>query len=324
VYGVARLRRGEEPVSLGVVAWLYRVFDRAPRTGAPFRSAGDAQKWVAWQRTGWIMPAAVMCGLAVGLIMWALVSRDGGELVEGMFGGGAMLALVGFLGGLAMGNFGSHDGTTEMGNFLATRPMTTGELARTTLWTAARSVMLAWSIWAGAFLSVAAILWASYAGAALHMPEGVGWWYFPATLLGAWILAGGAATLVLAGHSALITKLICSLIFASVVTSLILPHVLTPAAVALVERGLAVGVAVAAMAGTAWAFGAARRRGMISWSTLAAALVAWAAGAAILALRWPLVPDQPSIAFVLLAGALALAVAPLGAAPLALAWNRHR
>jgi hypothetical protein len=156
------------------------------------------------------------------------------------------------------------------------------------------------------------------------MPEYLGWWYFPAIALGAWTLLGLSTTVSFAGHSTLMAKLICGVLAAFFAVSMGSPLLLSPTAQRWFTAALAASLAATMMGGTAWAFVAALRRQFIAWPTLVASLAAWLAAVATLALKWPLVPGQPPLAFALIAGALALAVAPLAAAPLALSWNRHR
>jgi hypothetical protein len=324
VVAVARNRRGAPPVSLGIVAWIDRVLDRPPVGGRPFRSPGHAQFWFEWRRKGWIMPAAAVFGLVVGLVIWFFASRDSKELIDAFVAGGGLLSLVGFIGGLCMGNVGPSDGNFAMGHFAATRPMTTADMARILLQAAASSVLLAWLIWATVFLLAYGILTASGAVPAAGLLAGFGWWYFPVTLLGAWTVMACFTSIGLTGRSRLFFQLLCGIAVAHIGITMFAKFVLPPELLPQFAGALTAGVGAALVLGTAWAFAAARRRLLVEWPTVYGAAGTWVVGTAVVVRQLAVHGLGPWQAHVLLAGLLALAVAPLAAAPLALAWNRHR
>ena len=71
---------------------------------------------------------------------------------------GAMLPVGGLIVGLVFGNVNTNlGGTLEMGPFQAARPMTSPDMSRTTLRAAGVSVLIAWAIWAAAYLALYAI-----------------------------------------------------------------------------------------------------------------------------------------------------------------------
>lgn len=82
--------------------------------------------------------------------------------------------------------------------------------------------------------------------------------------------------------------------------------------------------AVAAMLTTIWTFVAARRQRLIGWATVYVAATLWVALAVLIAVTdvWH-VWQRPAL-YISLVGVGALALVPLAAAPLALAWNRSR
>src|SRR5260370_33210228 len=96
-----------------------------------------------------------------------------------------------------------------MGNFLATRPMTSTEMARTMLKTAGISVLAAWVLWAAAFLVIYGILLATHVVPRPELPKELGWWYFPATLAGAWLAVAVLATIGQTGRPTLFMILFC-------------------------------------------------------------------------------------------------------------------
>jgi hypothetical protein len=50
IYGVTRNRCGMPPYSVGLLAWLGRVFAFGPETGLKFRSPIQAQLWFEWRK----------------------------------------------------------------------------------------------------------------------------------------------------------------------------------------------------------------------------------------------------------------------------------
>ena len=98
---------------------------------------------------------------------------------------------------------------------------------------------------------------------------------------------------------------------------------LKPQAQRLVEHGITAIVGVTLLLGPAWLYAAARRRHMIHAATLAAAF-AWVAVTAVFVTQLPMNDHASLPAYLFLTGPFAIAVAPFAAAPLAIAWNRHR
>ncbi|HQU42749.1 MAG TPA: hypothetical protein PK867_08050, partial [Pirellulales bacterium] len=182
VNGVSRARRGDTLPGLGIVSWLDRLFDRAPASGESFRSVAHAQSWFEWRQKGRLMPAITIFGIIAGCCIWLISSRDPTTLYEGILAGGGMLSVAGLLGGLLLGNCGSSDADLSMGQFLATRPMASTEMARTILKTGVKGLLLAWIIWLAAFLTISLSLRAVEAAPRPLLPRGIEWWYFPASL----------------------------------------------------------------------------------------------------------------------------------------------
>lgn len=143
VAGLARHRCGESLPSLGIIAWLNRIFDPAPDVGQPFHSAAQAQDWYEWRQKGWAMPAMVVFGVVGAFGLWLIFNRNAHELFNAYLVGGGLLSVGGLIGGLIVGNSGPNDADFNMGNFLATRPITTSNIARTILKTAAKSTVIA-------------------------------------------------------------------------------------------------------------------------------------------------------------------------------------
>jgi hypothetical protein len=325
VYGVARNRRGEPPFSVGIVDRLAALFARRTAPVLEHPSPDHAQRWHEWQRKGWVAPMIVGSVLVIALPVWATTNRNPRELVEGLVAGGFMLTIAGCLAGLIFGHPGGKDGDFTLGGFLATRPMTNSRLASATLITAAQSLLMAWFIWLVVFLATLAVLATILRLPKQILPAELGWWYFPITLIGPWTAAAIVMTAGLTGRSKLFFQLAAAAAAGYITLAVISNYALTTGAQRWLDYALAVTVGVALVGSVAWLYTAALKRRMIRPATLVAVACVWAITTAIAVTQWPTGGDQSLLpAFALAAGLLALAVAPFAAAPLAMAWNRHR
>jgi hypothetical protein len=326
VAGVARSRRGEPPFSLGVVAWfestLDRLFDRAPSAASAFRSPAHAQFWYHW-RHGWLAPAIAIAFLFLGLTIWLFSNHYPQDLVAGVFGGVGAIMCAAFVGGIALADVSSGRDAV-MSQFLATRPMTPADQARIILRAAAASMLLAWAVWAVAAALAYGVCAAVGAWPSPLVPQDQDWRQIPAAFIGSWICMSNAAAAVLAGRPRGLVRIIAGAIAAYILIVFTAKFALSSHAQQ--QLGLALGVSfgVACLLGTIAAFVAARRRALVEASTAWAALAVWAALVVVAVLVLPSAIPAPRTAYALLVGVLALAVVPLAAAPLALAWNRHR
>lgn len=270
------------------------------------------------------MPAIVGMGLFMGFGIWLLANRSANALFEGLVAGGALLVLAGLLGGFVFGNVGRVDSDIQIGQFLATRPLTNTQLAGTILKTTAKGVFFGWAIWAIAFAIICAVLRALPVTLGVTPPAPLGWWYIPIVLLGAWTAAGVMVALTLTGRQHLVAGFIFVAITLGVGLMVFSKTVLSPQAQDYFARGVAVFCGVIFLLGTIWALVAARRRELITGQTLSLGAVAWAALCVLAVFFWsPTSVDRLSV-YILITGILALAIAPLATAPLALAWNRTR
>jgi hypothetical protein len=271
------------------------------------------------------MPVTVGIVLLMGLIIWASTNRDPHELIQGLVAGGGMVTLAGFLGGLVLGNARGKDDDFAIGSFLASRPMTNSDLARATLATAAKSLLIAWLMWLVVFLAALALVVSFGTLPGTVIPPELGWWYFPLTLIGPWTVAALCMTAGLTGRTKLFLQLVVALAAAFIAISVFSSYMMTYKGQRLLEYAMAFAVGLALVLGTAWLYAKALRRRMIHTATLIVAACFWTAGCAIIVKQWPTDAGHPlTPAYVLAAGALAIAVAPFAAAPLAIGWNRHR
>lgn len=324
VYAVARNRRGEAPVSVGILDWFEQRFARSANLPNSFDGPLRAIAWAEWKRKGWAMPFAILMLLAIGLVVWIFSDRTAENLIAGAVVGGFTLAILGFIGGVIFGNTGSNDGDYVMGSFLGTRPISDSELARATLTAAAKSMLLAWLIWVAAVGVAYAAALACGAGSEVHLPRDLGWWCFPATLAAAWILLGVIMSLGLTGRAVQTILPLCmitALVIAGAISSNFL---LSPSSRLLLQRATVIAAACSILAFGLWAFSAARRRAFISDPAIWAAATIWLVGTSLVAFALPEFNQPRGLVVLLAAAGAALAVIPIAAAPLAISVNRHR
>jgi hypothetical protein len=323
VFGVSRNRCGSPPYSIGLMAWLQRVFTFGPDTQLAFPTPLRAQLWFDRRTKGWALPAIVGMGLFMGFGIWLLSNRHAQALFDGCLAGGAMLILAALMGGFVLGNVGRADKDIQIGQFLATRPLTNSQLAGTILKTTAKSVFLGWALWVAALLIVYATLVALRFNVRVTLPEPFRWWLVPAALVGAWAATGVMLSLTLTGRQNLLTGSIFAVISLAIGLMTFQKTVLSPQAAEYFIRGLAVCGGIVFAVATIVALVAALRRQLISRQMLAALIGTWIALCALSILVFPFALERFAV-HILIAGLLALSVAPVATAPLALAWNRTR
>jgi hypothetical protein len=270
------------------------------------------------------MPWLVGFLLLICLLGWVLFNRDPGFLYEGCLTLGYFLPIVCFVMGLVIGTCGPADGKFEMGQFLATRPITNSTMSRILLKTTVLNVAGAWLVWCAACLMLAFILRLANSPPATVLPAEMQWWHIPAILFGSWLTTALIANLVLCGRQRYLAWIVCG-VFGLIIFCLIFGKwALSDSQRLQFHQALQVLNAIVFMAGTAWAFVRARQREMIRPQTAAVAAGLWALATALVALEllWHHEKSVPNL--LMLAGLAALTVAPVALTPLALAWNRHR
>jgi hypothetical protein len=320
--GLSRSRHGGPPFSLGIAAWLDRMFDRPLSSTKRFASPARAHSWYVW-RNGWLMPGIVVAGLVVGIVIWLFASWDPNDLVTGVFVGSRMMLLAAMCGGVSFGNAG-NERSLVMSQFLATRPTVSKEMSSITLRLAFLSLLAAWGIWAAAALLAYGIAQVMSDTPPSLVASEFDWRELPALFLGSWIIVGGLVSVSLTGRSRLFIVLLLVGGMGHIALMIIAKFTLSAQAHEIFLRAITFAIGVMFVVGTFVAFAAAWRRREISaptvWTSLAfvAALVAGAT------LMFPHRGDVPLATCSLAIGLLTLTVVPLAAAPRALAWNRHR
>lgn len=321
--GMTRNRSGGSLPSPGFLEWAEPRFDQVPESGQRFRTATQAQAWMEWQRKGAAMPVAFVYCLIIGLAGWVIFSRDPNDLFFGFVAGGVLLSVLGLVIGLVMGNTGPNDSDFEMGHFRATRPMSSCEMAQIILGTAAKSVVVVWLLWAAAFLLLYLTLQATNSFPQQALPEALTWWYFPATLIGSWIVVATLTSVGLTGRSSFFLQILFVVLTPFFGLLLLRASMLSQSHYR-IEQGLVIAFGIGFVLGTARAFVVARRRSMIGSTAVWSAAGVFAVLCASIVFEFVRQPAASTAIFVFAVGLAALAVAPLATAPLAVAWNRNR
>lgn len=329
VYVVGRDRRGDAWTLawLSPASWGHRIGDRVfvataanEFTPRSLRSPRAAQFWMEWQSKGRYVVLYVAATIAV-LWVFAALNRDNRDSVSTAASGlTGMLILISPLVGVYLGH---RSDRFDMEPFLATRPLSDGDMAMVVLRHAAAACGAGALVWlVGVAVTVA--VWDPF-------PTGV----FPTSHDAAPVLLLAAE--MLAGFLLLVWTLVALGATVGMARSWFVPAgglgggVLLIILINIAGQAWFVAAAIATLllvagsvGGTAAAFLAARRRRLISVLTMLGALAAYV----VLVLACFLVSRSegavPPESLLRIIGFCAAPLAPLAAAPLALAWNRHR
>jgi hypothetical protein len=357
VWGVARDRRG----TYQGWSWFERMIEHArgwlPKRRGRFASGAHAQLWYEWRRKGLILPMFPFCFLLFVTVVVAPFVRAQ-ELFTLVVVLACMVPIVAFFVGYGLGKTAFWGGDLSFTSLQATRPLSSAALAMAKLHLAALSALATWGL-----LLLAIPLWLVLLGrlgemAAVLEPyfrafATLGLSPFQVYVLaaigffGLWALTWGQLVaglcLSLTGRAWVVNGAVAFYIvlesgffvmgqwvyarpdeFESVVTML---------------SWCLGGLAGVKLLGAGWALAAAQRRGLWEWRSLAIVLGLWIFGVScLLTLLYRLVPaeglplaaevgpnvNRLPVHLLALAAVLALPLVRLSAAPLALAWNRHR
>jgi hypothetical protein len=346
--GVGRARHGEEARWQWVPGLLVGGKGSGEvRRGRPFASAAGAQLWMEWKRNG-VMLVLACCGmwaLMLAPILWqwrygeGLLGVDAKKIVMQV----GILLTIPILLSMVMGagprRTLSSKRDLSMSSFMATRPIGVGTFVRAKLWGAALSTALVWGV---ALVMVGLLM------------------LFPVTIEGRTVPMGAivaeaatgrqviVACAVLVGLILVTWKFQTEGIFVGVfgrawvaqtysigVGAFCVGMCVVGAwlvnrpdlwdATARVTRWGAVALCVAKIGVWAWVMRELVRRGFAS-----RAMVAWGSAAwvglvvALSAVAWVLTPGEVKREMIVAGVVLVVPLVRLGAAPLALAGNRHR
>jgi hypothetical protein len=341
--GVSRARRGETPDWAKLFRRL-RTAERPARRQAPFPSPARALFWYERRRH---LPPFLLAVAGFAALQLAFIFRLAGPLQD--VGYKVFLGLNFFLFppvlapffGCFLGRTGTAAGSPyPLSPFLATRPVRDTALVAAKLRVAALGTLAAWAI-----ILAASAAWFWYSGADARLwqlveqfrqayPAGrlasVAVLAVAAPLLLTWRLLAdnlwlgltGRAWLVRAGLLACGVGLtVAGMLYGTLMNDTTLAGRLWDAL-----PWLAGGTAFLKLLAAAWVGRALLRRGLVSPHALAKWLAVWAlAVAGLFVLAYGAVPDDAAPVSLLASGAvLGVPLVRLSAAPLALAWNRHR
>ena len=332
-FAVTRARRGDVPDWRGLFARFGEIADVRPRRQDAFRSAASAQVWFEWRKHGWSLPAMVALVVPFELCLLFIPGNDTAPVVF-------LTIVVALLTPPFMAVFAAARQSSGVTPFLATRPLTSPALI------AAKLTMAIWSTLAAWLLVLVAIplalmlsgTWPVVSERARQAIDLVG------ALRGIAIVMLVLSGLVASTWKQLVQSLCIGLtgrdwlIRSSIVIALALLVAAGPIVDSIImDKGwqtaffsalpwIPVVLACFKMCAAAWIAVRLYNSGLFSDRALVIGAACWLAAVTALygLLVWfvstPLMPRD-------VLGALAILGIPLvrlSAAPLALAWNRHR
>ncbi len=336
---VARARCGDVPDWRGSFTWLARL-GGVSRSRAHFRSPASAQAWFEWRRNGWSLPGWVAILLPVELLLLWVADTSTTLVVTILLGACFTPVIMATFGAVTVSTAsGTGSASYSLSPFIAARPLTNAQLIAAKLKMTVWSTALAWLL-----VIVAIPLALARSG---EMPlvidrsrrfaEAVG---TPRAVVFLLLVVAG---FVASTWKQLVQSLYIGLtgrewlIKGSVFVMLAVLFCLGPIAVWIVETRrvgvvwnalpaiLAVLVGIK-MVAAAWVATRVYRGRLVRDRTLVIGAASWCIVVLVLyaLLGWlvsgPLIPRY----FFLLLAILAIPLARVSAAPLALAWNRHR
>ena len=344
IVGVSFDRRGDRGSWSALREWWDRRTMCLART-KPFDSPEAAQAWCLWRRWGWVMPAAVAVYLAVELLLFGVGILDAGDALAGFLffsAFGITWGAVAF--GAVMGQSIAYKGKPGISPFIATRPVSDSFLSKAALKAAGLSFFLTWLAYVLIVLVVVVCVLAFVSKGDALVDENF-WRGLPFVhggpvlsgksfwgvicLIGAfiavgWTFLGLTLSLALTGRQRFFGGVflggLCFLLAFRVSEVFEFRFF-----VDLVKRAGPWVACLGCLGGTVLLFVWARQRDLIG-TRLAGIACLWLVLVSILALHeFATSPWEPPLADLLyFASMWALPAIPFAAAPLALAWNRHR
>jgi hypothetical protein len=335
--GVARARRGDTPDWTQVLRSTRRSGEPL-RQRPPFASALRAQVWYEWRLRGrgYVVTVAV--------VVAALMARGLLEHPSARVNFGLMFLfippLIAAYWGPTMGSPGESIRSTALTAFAATRPLDDASLVAAKFRAATRAAAVAWAVvlaataawmaWAGGYDKFS-VVWD--AAVARHGPERVAGLCVLLALgfvLGTWRALVANLWVGLTGRTWLVPA-------QTIVMSMLVLYGLAEwvhwdsdadrrARLAEVIPRWATAAVVVKLLAAGWLLRALCRRGEIAAAAAGRLLGAWVAAAAALfaVLAWFVPSSLVPVYRLALGVVLFVPLARLAAAPLALAWNRHR
>jgi hypothetical protein len=339
--GVRQGRRGTAPDWEGVFEPVHRLVRRLPHRPRPFATAAWAQTWFEWRRTGRSLPFMTGLLVPVVLLFLAFGLNDVIPPAQTVLSAVALPVLMAGMVGTAVS--GKNPWVKDyygVALSTATLPMSTGEMVGAKLRAAALSTLAAWAL-----VVVAVPLALILTG---NLETAVGWWRQALQETSALKITAGllAATLVLVGCTW--KRLVDSLFLGLMGRKWIIQCAMFAGMTVFVGLSLVgiwvskdpeirghflallpwlLGLVIACRLGVAGlALRVGLRRQVLEPRTAVRWLTVWVCVAATLfGLLVYAVPAERVAAYNLAFAVLfAMPMVRLTAAPLALAWNRHR
>lgn len=326
-YAVGRARQGHVP------EWrLPFAGSGSSRQQGAFPSAARAQAWLEWRRHGWTLPALTAPVVACELLLLFIPGNDAEGIVFG-------LLFIVLLTPPVMALFAAPALSTSTVHAV-TRPMTSVALVAAKVRMTIGSTLIAWGIVLA--LTILALLLSRTMpvvshriGALLEATDVVRGSILNLLIIAAFVLATWKNLVLslavgLTGGERL-TKAVVLAVFAVLIASipLLYAYFRSDAAKSFGWDYLPWFVAalvVLKISAACWVAIGLQRRGVISDRTLVAGAAAWLAAVVVLYAFFEWLVDAPMFPFYVVAAIAILAVplTRLSAAPLALAWGRHR
>ncbi|MEA2568336.1 MAG: hypothetical protein QOI24_337 [Acidobacteriota bacterium] len=338
---VARARRGEVPDWRQLFAWMGRLANVVTRRRDSFASSARAQEWFEWRQYGRSLPLLVALLLPFELALLFPFHQTPVIVFETLCGVLLTPPLMAFFVATTVSKSSSQAGDAYgVTPLIATRPMTTASLIAAKLKVTIQSTLIAWLLvllaipmalrWSGATTLVND--WMRELVKAIGMPRAIA------------IVALGLALLISSTWKQLVQSLFIGmtgrewLIKTMAIGAMTLLGVIVPVAhwalgKVVIEARLWVALpsilstlVVLKLMAAAYVAIRLHHRGLVSDRTILAGAVCW--DVAVFALYGLLVWLTPALVFrrapLALLAILAVPLARVAAAPLALAWNRHR
>lgn len=331
VAGIGLARRGQPLSLIRLGRWLVDNFAFHAKPPQSFRSAGAAQRWLEWRQKGLSVPAIAAFPALVLCVWFSTGWLDKSETVTVVAVFSVMGVMVSPLVGWLLGNSEPRFNISE---FIATRPMTSTELADITLINAAKSLCCGWVVWwVGAGLALCCATWSGSGPTSprdlflIDAPPGT--WlqatlYFAAlfggVLLTSWTLISLGVAMVLL-RLWMFSAILCVLILSPVSIAVAFPPPVNPN----VAAALQISVIGLISAVTIGVYVAAYRLKLIGTRRIATVMVLYLI---TMATAVVCLPENTVLELTFYRGLIisisALPFLSLAATPLAFWWNRHR
>src|ERR1700693_649594 len=340
-FAVARARRGDVPDWRGVFAWLGKIVDVLPRRRDHFSSPARAQVWFEWQRHGRSLPALVGILLPFELALLFVFSKTPVIVFETLVG---VLLTPLFLAAFVAATVSksNSDGSDSYGvtPFIATRPLASASLIAAKLKVTIGSTLATWLLVLVAIplalrlssTSPTVIEWIRQLIEAVGMPRAVAFLLlgFAALLASTWKQLVQGLYIGMSGREWVVkASVFVGLSFLAIIVPLAHWVIGNRVVMAVLWNAFPWIVAVLVcfkISAAAWIAMRLHDSRLLSDRILVIGAACW--DVAVFALYGLLVWLLPTLLFpsyfLALVAILAIPSTTLSAAPLALAWNRHR